>query len=225
MAQDAGAPAALSASASVGEGLFRGKAQCSGCHQVNAMGGIAGPDLSNAGRLGTDALREKIVNPDASPTPGGRGGPSTIIVRTKDGQEMRGIRRSEDTFTLLLMDSSGKLLRLDKRALADQRTEPKSLMPADYAQRLSEAEIGNLVAYLRTLNGRDPARSIQAEIPGGLTFDRLRNAAGRTPELAHLLGRLSGPSFLRTESDRSIERRASCRPAGPCRCQATPYWR
>jgi alcohol dehydrogenase (cytochrome c) len=171
-----------------GEALFFGKAQCSGCHQVNAKGGVVGPDLSNAGRLSADAIRQKIVDPSkivpfANTNPGGRGGaPGTVVVKTKAGQEIRGIRRAEDTFTLLMMDASGKLLSLDKRTLADQRTEQKSLMPADYAQRLSAAEIADVVAYLDTLNGRDAAKVVlnetaQAEIPRGLTFDRLRNAA------------------------------------------------
>ena len=155
-----------------GERLFTDK--CSGCHQVNGSGGIAGPDLSNAGRLTTDALRAKITNPDAAPNPGGRGGPSTVVVKTKDGREIRGLRRAEDSFTLLLTDASGKLLRFDKSDLTDQRTEQKSLMPT---MRLAEPEIDGLVSYLRTLNGRDAAKLIQAEIPGGLSFDRLRDAS------------------------------------------------
>ena len=38
-----------------------GKAGCSTCHEVNARGGITGPDLSNAGRLTRAAIRQKIV--------------------------------------------------------------------------------------------------------------------------------------------------------------------
>ena len=44
-----------------GEALFFGKAACGSCHQVNGRGGVVGPDLSNAGRLSTDALHQKIV--------------------------------------------------------------------------------------------------------------------------------------------------------------------
>ena len=156
-----------------GEALFFGKAACASCHEVNGRGGIVGPDLSTAGRLSADALRQKIVDPSANPNPGGRGGPSTMVARTKDGKEIRGIRRAEDTFSLLITDTSGKLLRLDKRDLASATVEQKSLMPADFAQRLSEPEIQSLVAYLRT----QTARNLSADIPGGVTYDRLRNAA------------------------------------------------
>ena len=181
--------------AASGERLFFEKAQCSTCHQVNARGGAVGPDLSSAGRLSADALRQKIVSPDTNVNPGGRGGPSSVVVKTMAGQEIRGVRRAEDTFTLLMMDASGKLLSLDKRRLTDQRTEQKSLMPGDYAQRLSEAEIGDVAAYLKTLNGRDPAKVIEAEIPGGLTFERLRNAAGEPQNWLTYWGDYQGRHF------------------------------
>jgi len=82
-----------------GEALFFGKAACASCHGVNGRGGIVGPDLSNAGRLSVDALHQKIVDPNANPNPSGRGRPSIMVARTKDGQEIRGIRRAEDTFS------------------------------------------------------------------------------------------------------------------------------
>ncbi len=188
----AAAAMAQSGNPSSGEALFTGKAQCVGCHQVNAAGGVTGPDLSNAGRLSAEALRQKIVNPDAGADQGGRGGAATVIVRTKASQELRGIRRAEDSFTLLLVDSSGKLLTLDKRALAEQRTEQKSLMPA---QPLTETELSDLVAYLRTLRGRDPAKLIQAEIPGGLSFDRLRNASAEPGNWLTYWGDYQGRHF------------------------------
>ncbi len=159
-----------------GETLFYGKAACASCHAINSRGANVGPDLSNAGRLAANALRQKIVDPSANTNPGGRGGPSTLVLQTKNGEEIRGVRRSEDSFSLVMTDSSGNLKRFDKRNLADQRAEPASLMPADYAKRLSAAEIQNLVAYLKTQNGRDFSKTIQAEIPGGLSYDRLRNA-------------------------------------------------
>jgi putative heme-binding domain-containing protein len=123
-----------------GEALFFGKAACGTCHQVNARGGVTGPDLSGAGRIAAEALRKKIIDPNAAPDAGGRGGPSSVVVRTKDGKEIRGVRRSEDSFSLMLADAAGAVRVIDKRTLADQRVEAKSLMPADYATRLSSTD-------------------------------------------------------------------------------------
>lgn len=165
-----------------GEQLFFGKANCAACHEVNARGAIIGPDLSNASRLTADVLRQKILDPNTSLNPNARGrrrGASggAVIVKTKDGRQLRGVRRSEDTYALVMTDTAGKLHLLDKKDLAEVRSEAASLMPADYGQRLSAAEIQNLIAYLQSCDGRDLAQTAQADIPGGLGYERIRNAA------------------------------------------------
>ena len=168
--------------AAAGETLFSGRAACASCHEVNARGGIVGPDLSNAGRLSPEVLRQKIVNPNAIPASGrgGRGGatPATAIVKTLDGREIRGVRRNEDTFSLQMIDVAGELRMFDKRQLSSVVIDSTSLHPPDYATRLSPDEIENLVAYLRTLQARDLSKTASAPpVSGGVTYERLRAAA------------------------------------------------
>ncbi|MEO8097031.1 MAG: PQQ-dependent dehydrogenase, methanol/ethanol family [Acidobacteriota bacterium] len=157
--------------ASAGEALFFGSAGCAGCHQVNARGGVTGPDLSNAGRLPAAALRAKLTDPNTNA--GGRGGVSSVVVRMKNGATAKGVRTAEDAFTLLMRDASGTLRHFQKRDLAGIDTPAQSFMPA---ARVSETELTNLVAYLTTLRGRDLTKTIRAEIPGGLTYQRIVNA-------------------------------------------------
>jgi alcohol dehydrogenase (cytochrome c) len=167
-----------------GEMIFSGKGGCASCHQVNGRGGIVGPDLSAAGTRPTDALRQKILSPGVSGigsggnAGGGRGAPTPLVViaRTLDGREITGVARSEDTFSLQMIDVSGQLHLLDKSRLAEVRHENRSLMPGDYATRLSAGELQNLLAYLRTLKGRDLGKTSTISVSGGLTDDRLRNA-------------------------------------------------
>jgi PQQ-dependent dehydrogenase (methanol/ethanol family) len=174
-----GAIETVSGDAAAGEQLFYGKAACGSCHSVNARGGLVGPDLSAAGRTAAATLRAKILNPDTDVNPNERGrrAPSAVVVKTADGSELRGVLRIEDTFSLQMTDLSGKLHLLDKAHIQEERHEFKSLMPDDFAKRLSAPEIQNIVAYLKTLNGRDLAKTVRVDIPGGLTFDRLRNSA------------------------------------------------
>jgi putative heme-binding domain-containing protein len=155
-----------SSPATAGEGLFFGKAGCAGCHEVNGRGGVTGPDLSAAGTRSPEALVAKIRNPNnpASTVPGGRGGPSVVIVKMKDAREIRGVRRNEDTFSLQMVDASGQLHLLDKRNLSEVRNESRSLMPADYSSRLSEQELQSVVAYLGTLKERDINKTALANI-------------------------------------------------------------
>ena len=156
-----------------GEQLFTAKAACAACHQVNGRGGHAGPDLSSVGRWSAKALRETILNPSA------REGriPDVVVAKTRDGKEIRGVRRNEDTFSVQLIDTASQFHLLDKRNLASVRYEDKSLMPDDYGKRLSPAEIDNLVAYLKTQVRRDLNLAKTAPLTGGLTYDRIRNSS------------------------------------------------
>jgi PQQ-dependent dehydrogenase (methanol/ethanol family) len=184
--------------APAGEALFFGKAGCAGCHEVNGRGGVTGPDLSGAGQSSPEALRAKILNPNGStPTPGGRGGPLTIVAKMKDGREIQGVRRNEDTFTLQVMDASGHLHLLDKLTLAGMRRESRSLMPGDYASRLTNAELQNVIAYLGTLNARDMAKAAAASagLAGGVTYERLRKSDAEPQNWMHYWGNYQGTHY------------------------------
>jgi alcohol dehydrogenase (cytochrome c) len=157
-----------------GESLFFGQAGCAGCHEVNARGGILGPDLSAAAAIPAETILRKLEDP--SDVARRRRGPSvgTITVVTAEGLTLEGIRRNEDSFTLMLADRTGKLHILDKASLKSRKESQQSIMPGDFAKRFSRDELQDIVAYLKTLNGRDYARTIQAALPDGpLTFDRL----------------------------------------------------
>ena len=159
-----------------GETIFFGKGGCVTCHQVNGRGSRLAPDLSSIGRSTARSLRDTILNPNQRE---GRER-NVVVVKTRDGREIRGLRRNEDTFSLQLMDAAEQFHLLEKRALAEVRYEEKSMMPDDYGRRLSAAETDNVVAYLKTLRVRDLAKVAAQQITGGLDYGRIRNS-GREP--------------------------------------------
>ena len=169
--------------ARAGETLFFGKAKCDSCHQVNEHGTPVGPDLSEAGRNSITYLRDFILDPTkASSRNVGRffrKSPVAVVIKPKNGSELRGLRLSEDTYSVVFTDLNGKLHFFDKRDIEETRL-PGSLMPA-YGTELSHGEVENLVAYLHERKDRDLSKTVQAELQGSLTFDRMRNA-GREPE-------------------------------------------
>src|SRR5581483_6389216 len=155
-----------------GAKIFFGKGGCTVCHQVNGRGSRLGPDLSSIGRWTAHSLRETILDPNRRE---GRER-NVVTVKTRDGREVRGLRRNEDTFSLQLMDTAEKFHLFEKKNLADIRYEEKSLMPDDYGRRLSSAEIDDLLAYLKTLRVRDLAKVAAQPITGGLDYERIRNS-------------------------------------------------
>lgn len=128
-----------------GKNLFAGKAGCSECHMVQGLGGFLGPDLSNYGANHSVAeVRDAIVSADK------RSNSHRVSAKatTKDGHTIYGVVRNEDNFSIQLQSLDGTLHLLMKSDLADFVFDSKSLMPADYATKLSKQELDHLVAYL-----------------------------------------------------------------------------
>ena len=120
---------------------------------------------------------------------------SVVQVKTRDGREIRGIARAEDSYHLILTDRSGKLYQLDKQDLVEERTESESLMPANYGELLSPTEIQNTIAYLKSLKARDLSKTSQVKLPGGLSFARLRNAQAEPQNWLTYWGNYQGHHF------------------------------
>jgi PQQ-dependent dehydrogenase (methanol/ethanol family) len=180
-----------------GERTFWGKGKCSQCHEVNARGGNVGPDLSDAGIHSAAYLRSVILNPNAPVSRGRRrfGGPTGVVVKTRDGQTIVGLKRAEDNFTLIMTDLSGKLRKFDKADLLSERPLGESLMPDNYGKLLSATEIQNLIAYLKSLKGRDLSKTIDVNLPGGLSFAQISNAQSEPGNWLTYWGNYQGDHF------------------------------
>jgi PQQ-dependent dehydrogenase (methanol/ethanol family) len=191
----------VAGNASAGKAIFEGKGGCLSCHTAAGAGTSVGPDLTAAGKTPAQQLLAKIENPNQVAGGGrgrgrgrGRGGsrPATVIVKTKDGHEYRGAEKAVDAFSVQMIDTAGKYHSFEKAELAEFRTEAKSLMPDDYSRRLSGAEIQNLVAYLKSLDGSDVAKLAAGP---GLTWERIRDAAKEPQNYLTYWGDLSGRHY------------------------------
>ena len=133
-----------------GETAFREQARCTGCHWVDGRGGRLGPELSRLGSARSRAfLAAKIRDPHRRIT----AGYETVTVITGEGRRVSGVRKSEDTFSIQLFDAGERLHFFDKTDVRDVITETRSLMPEYGKDRLSDAELDDIVAYLATLRG------------------------------------------------------------------------
>jgi cytochrome c oxidase cbb3-type subunit 3 len=131
-----------------GAEIFRGKGNCTGCHSIHGEGGVAGPDLSGIGESRSAAyLRESLVNPGAAVPEGYL----LVTVVPSSGQRVTGERVNEDSFSIQVRDSTGRMYSFWKKDLAQvDKQQGKSPMPS-YQGQLSDVELTDLVAYLASL--------------------------------------------------------------------------
>lgn len=143
-------PPPVTGAAKAGEKLFWGKGGCGNCHRAGARGNRSGPDLTLVGRQRSLAyLRESIVKPNASITPGY----NTITVELKDGKKISGVQRGYDGFSAQFMDTSENFHSYFRDEVKSMTREVRSLMPDTYGKQFREREIDDLVAYLHSLRG------------------------------------------------------------------------
>jgi putative heme-binding domain-containing protein len=128
-----------------GERIFA--ANCSRCHRVNGRGGRLGPDLSQIGNQPRQALARSIRDASASFTVGYE--PVTLIAR--DGQQIRGARKSEDPFSIQIMDTRERLQGYLKTDLRDVTRDRKSLMPDYGPDQLNDQDLTDVLGFLATL--------------------------------------------------------------------------
>jgi putative heme-binding domain-containing protein len=130
-----------------GRALFEGKGNCTSCHRAAGRGPRVAPDLTDIGLVRSPAsLQRTLLDPSAAMLPINR--PVRIVMR--DGRTIAGRRLNEDTYSVQIIDSSERLLSLEKKDIRTLGVSTRSPMPS-YAETLSPDELSDLIAYLLTL--------------------------------------------------------------------------
>ncbi len=133
-----------------GAELFRSKGGCLQCHMVAGEGGRGAPPLGDIGASrSAKALKASILWPDEQVL----AVDWTVEIVTNSGEQVSGRRLNEDTFSVQVLDSTGRLRSLMKSDLSSYDINKKSSMPP-YEDVLSNEEVDDIVAYLTTLRRR-----------------------------------------------------------------------
>jgi putative heme-binding domain-containing protein len=128
----------------LGKAIF--ERTCAGCHTLFSKGGKVGPDLTTYRRDDLDSMLRNIVHPSAEI----REGFVTTVVATGDGRVLSGVVAEQDNNIIVLRGADGNLVTLPRSDVESQRTSPQSLMPQGLLKGLTDQDLRDLFAYLRT---------------------------------------------------------------------------
>ena len=119
---------------------------CNRCHKLFTEGGSIGPDLTSYKRDDLDNLLLAVVNPSAEV----REGFETYQVFTVDGRTLSGFIADQDKNVIVLRTAEGQTFTIARDQIDEMEKSPKSLMPDGVLDTLSEQQVRDLFAYLRS---------------------------------------------------------------------------
>ena len=125
-----------------------GKGACIACHKIGAKGNEIGPNLSKIG--GIRAERE-IVESILFPSYNIARDYDLNSFQLTDGTSVLGLIQARSAEGVTVKEASGQSRLLTNEAIASSTQLTTSLMPAGLDGMLSEKELVDLVAYLRSL--------------------------------------------------------------------------
>jgi putative heme-binding domain-containing protein len=127
-----------------GRQLFR--THCGKCHRLFEEGGEIGPDLTAYRRDDLQVMLLHVVNPSAEI----REGFENFVVRIDDGRTASGFVADQDNRVVILRGTDGQSLVIPREQIDDMRAISQSVMPEAILQGLSEQQVRDLFAYLRS---------------------------------------------------------------------------
>jgi putative heme-binding domain-containing protein len=127
-----------------GQELFHGAASCGKCHRMFGRGGDIGPDLTSYNRSMVKLMLTAVTKPSAEI----REGYETLTVATVDGRVVSGFRIEENDEVLVLRTAEGQTLTIARDDLEEQAPGKLSLMPSGLLDKLTDAQIRDLFAFL-----------------------------------------------------------------------------
>jgi putative heme-binding domain-containing protein len=119
---------------------------CGKCHMLFDQGGRIGPDLTSFKRDNQERILVNVVNPNLEI----REGFENHIVVTADGRVVNGFLADKDSQVIVLRGVDGQNIILRHDEIDEMIVSKVSIMPEGALKNLSDQEIRDLFAYLRS---------------------------------------------------------------------------
>ncbi|MEO0331957.1 MAG: c-type cytochrome, partial [Bacteroidota bacterium] len=119
---------------------------CSPCHQMYGEGGNVGPDITGANRQNVEYILSNVLEPSSEIQDDYK----MTIVTTRNGRTYAGNITAKNNRQLTLRVVGQEAVVINKSEIQSQEESPNSMMPAGLFSTLSDEEVLDLMAYLRT---------------------------------------------------------------------------
>lgn len=122
------------------------KQHCLNCHQLFGEGEKIGPDLTPVDRKNLEVLLPNVVDPSGVI----REGFQQYNVATVDGRVLSGLLAESNAEKVTVLDAKGVRTPLRQSEVEDMKRADSSLMPEAILDPLSDQELRDVFAYLRS---------------------------------------------------------------------------
>ena len=127
---------------------------CGPCHKMYGEGGVMGPELTGSNRANLDYLLFNILNPSGEIQDDYK----MVVVTTRDGRTYTGNVASENERQVRMRVVGQDVVVLNKSDIQSREVTPVSMMPTGLLETLTDKEVLDLVAFMRTV---EPVKSVK----------------------------------------------------------------
>ena len=134
------------AAANPQNGRFVFQRTCWSCHKMYEDGGNLGPDLTGSNRANVGYLLSNILDPSGEIQDDYK----MVVITTQDGRTISGNITGESERQVTLRTVNQDALIINKSTIQTREQTEKSIMPEGLLNTLTEEEVLDLMAYMRT---------------------------------------------------------------------------
>jgi putative heme-binding domain-containing protein len=120
--------------------------RCAACHQLAGQGKVIGPQLDGAITRTIERLCEDILWPNRNVDEAFR----ITNILTHSGETYSGLIVDRQPDSLEVVDQTGKSQRIARDEIETERISKLSLMPGNFEELMSDAELASLIGFLKS---------------------------------------------------------------------------
>jgi len=163
--------AAMHNNGDAGHGRLVFQKHCAGCHRLQELGHVVGPDISGYAGKPVQSLLIAILDPNQAIDPRYQ----AYVVVLNDGRSVTGLIAEEAASSLTLLAAEGKRETVLRSEVEQILSTGKSLMPEGFELNASTEDVNHLWAFLRSQ--RIPPKSADGNTPAVVKVPAKGNVA------------------------------------------------